>query len=315
MQTLCRSTTSVLRQYPILWLPVAIVEFIDFNLRWLESILRQHLIKQLFLRQSEDHAVLSATALAHILQRTNFFTVAFSLCTLFVYDFFLACAMVATAALLQSIAETRSGTLRAITTPILSSIRRILVFATTLFGLNVIGRALSRILSQMLQPLNLIDFQSKLEMLLSLSLRSQIALERSNVISNILNNLWPIPITLCVVYIIAPLQVRLLQPPDTDSTAQQTTSARIAWFLAIVISAVAVCIILLLQVSLSFVSQLAPGIVNMFQAVTYLISIAIYAPLFIAICLIATPQSSLLIPSESPASQPEEIVPPTVDAP
>jgi len=289
------------------------VEFIDFNLRWLESILRHHLTQQIFLPQSEDRAVLGATAIAHLIHRSEFFTVPLSWCVLLLYNVLLTCAMVATAALLQRIADTGSATLRAVTAPILSSARRMIVFAITLFGLNVIGHSLAGILSTLMQPLNLINFQSKLEMILSLSLKSSVALEKSNLLNNLLNNLWPIPITLCVVYIIAPLQVRLLQPPDTNRTVQQTRQARIVWFLAIVTSAIAICTMLLLQVSLSFVPLASPGILYIFQALTYLISIALYAPLFIAIHLIANPGSPLAIPPTPPSTPPEEDDAPSAD--
>ena len=318
MRSLWHSTVSVLRQHPILWLPVAIVEFIDFNLRWLNNLLHHYLIQHIFLRQSEDSSVLSATAIAHLhasIHRSEYLTVPLDWCVLLLYNLLLTCTMVATAAMLQRIAQTGIGTLRDAVPPILSSARRMMVFALTLFGLNVIGHSLAGILSSLMQPLNLIDFQTKLEKILSLSLKSSVALEKSNLFNNLFNNLWPIPITLCVVYIIAPLQVRLLQPPNTNPTTQQTRQARIAWSLAIVTSAIAICTMLLLQVTLSFVPQASPGIVYIFQAVTYLISIALYAPLFIAIYLIATSESPLLISSTLPDAGPEEDVPPTEDAP
>jgi len=320
MRDLWRSTTSVLRQHPILWLPVAIVEFIAFNLGWLEHMFQNYLLHQLIFRLSEDHSVLSATAAApnHVtMLRLQYITILLGLSTQLLYDVLLACALFATAAILQRIAETGGGMLREAVAPVKSSIRRIMVYALTLFGLGVIAGSLISFLSTLVHPLNLLDFQSKLEKVLSLSLQSQFALERSNFIPTFINSLlhylWTIPITLCVVYVIAPLQVRLLQPPDTNPTAKQARSARIAGALAAL--ALAACAFLLFQVTFSLIPSSFPGARYFFQAANSLITLAIYAPLFIAIYLIATPDSPLAIPSTPPIAQLEESAPPASDAP
>jgi hypothetical protein len=317
MRDLWRSTTSLLRQHPILWLPVAIIEFINFNLRWLEHLFLNYHFHQLLHRQSEGHSVLSASPMPLMpthatMLKFETFTIPLSLSTQLLYDVLLACALFATAVILQRIAETGSGMLRDAVAPIKSSIRRILVFALTLFGLDVISGSLIGFLSPLIHPLDLLNFQSKLEKILSLSLQSQFALERSNFIPTLINSLcsylWPIPITLCVVYVIAPLQVRLLQPPDTNPTAQQARSARIAGTLAAL--ALAACAFLLLQVRIWFIPSSFPGALYVFQAITALIALAIYAPLFIAIYLIATPDSPLAIqpniPPKEDASPAEE---------
>jgi hypothetical protein len=244
-----------------------------------------------------------------------FITVSLGWCLLLLYNVLLTCAIVAIASMLQRISEAGTVTLRDAAAPIKSSTRRIMVFAFTLFGLNVIGQAITSFLAPMITTINLNHFQSRLEQILSLSVRSQIALEHSNLINNIFGHLWPIPITLCVVYVIAPLQVRLLQPPDTNPTAQQARSARIVWLLAVVASTVATCATFLLEASLLLVLQQSLSIVYLSQLVTHLASIAIYAPLFIAIYLIANPQSPLAIPSAPPnTSLEEEDTPPAEEA-
>jgi hypothetical protein len=97
-----------------------------------------------------------------------------------------------------------------------------------------------------------------------------------------------------VVYIIAPLQVRLIQPPDTNPTAQQASRARIAGTLAALASAA--CAFLLFQFRFGVIPSSSPGALYFFQLITSLITLAIYTPLFIAIYLIATPESPLDIP-------------------
>jgi len=323
MRDLWRSTVSLLRQHPILWLPVAIVEFIEFNLNWLRSLLSNYYFHQLLLRQSEGRSVLSVSPLsvapthATMQKLVEYITFPIGVTTLLIYAVLLACALFATAMILQRIAGTGSGTLRDAVAPIKSSIRRILVYALTFFGLNVIAGSLIGFLSPLVHPLNLLIFQSKLEKVLSLSLQSQFALERSNFIPTFINSLcsylWPIPIALCVVYVIAPLQVRLLQPPDTNPTAQQARSARIAGVLAALV--IAACAFVLLQVRIWLIPSSFPGARYFLQEANSLITLAIYAPLFIAIYLIATPESPLNIVSTPPTAQPEESAPPAEEAP
>jgi hypothetical protein len=322
MRTLWRSTTSLLRQHPILWLPVAIVEFINFNLRWLENLFNNWKFHQLLLRQPEGRSVLSASPLSvapshATMLKLNYISIPLGLSTQLLYDVLLACALFATAVILQRIAETDSGTLRDAVAPIKSSIRRILVFALTLFGLGVIASSLIGFLSPLIHPLDLLNFQSKLENVLSLSLQSQFALERSNLIPTLINSfynyLWPIPIALCVVYVITPLQVRLLRPPDKNPTAQQARCARIAGTLAAL--AIAACAFVLLQVRIWLIPSSFPGARYFLQEANSLITLAIYAPLFIAIYLIATPESPLNIVSIPPTAQPEESAPPAEEAP
>jgi len=321
MRDLWRSTTSLLRQHPILWLPIAIVEFVNFNLCWLENLFNNWRFHQLLLRQSEGRSVLSASPLSvapthATMLKLETITIPISLSTQLLYDVLLACALFATAVILQRIAETGSGTLRDAVAPVKSSIRRIMVYALTLFGLGVIAGSLISFLSTLVHPLNLLDFQSKLEKVLSLSLQSQFALERSNFIPTFINSLlhylWTIPITLCVVYVIAPLQVRLLQPPDTNPTTQQARSARIAGALAAL--ALAACAFLLFQVTFSLIPSSFPGVRYFFQAANSLITLAIYAPLFIAIYLIANPESPLNIGFTPHIAQPEEDASPTEEA-
>jgi hypothetical protein len=321
MRDLWRSTTSLLRQHPILWLPVAIVEFVNFNLCWLENLFNNWRFHQLLLRQSEGRSVLSASPLSvapthATMLKLETITIPISLSTQLLYDVLLACALFATAVVLQRIAETGSGTLRDVLAPVKSSIRRIMVYALTLFGLGVIAGSLISFLSTLVHPLNLLDFQSKLEKVLSLSLQSQFALERSNFIPTFINSLlhylWTIPITLCVVYVIAPLQVRLLLRPGTNPTAQQARSARIAGALAAL--ALAACAFLLFQVTFSLIPSSFPGVRYFFQAANSLITLAIYTPLFIAIYLIANPESPLNLVSTLPDPRPEEDAPPTEEA-
>jgi len=324
MRDLWRSTTSLLRQYPILWLPIAIVEFIELILSWPESLFRHWLIQKLLLWLSEGHSVLSSSPVygaptQHAINMAILLATPIGWCILLLYNVLLTCAIIAIASMLQRIPEAGSGTLRDAVAPIKSSIHRILVFAFTLFGLNVIGQSIAGLLFPLVQSINLNHLQSKLvqmlEHILPLSVRSQIALEHTNLISNIFANLWPIPITLCVVYIIAPFQVRLLQQPDSNSTAQQVRSARIVWFLAILTSTAATVVSHVLETSLSIALQPSPIIFYLFEVVEHLISVAIYAPLFIAIYLIANPDSPLAIPPAPQNTPPEEEdVPPAEEA-
>ena len=230
--------------------------------------------------------------------KINYINIPIGVTTQLLYDILLACALFAIAVMLQRIAETGSGTLHDAIAPIKLSIRRILVFAITLCGLEVIAGLLISFLSPLLPAFYQPDLQIKLEHLIPLSVSYQIALQTSKVLSYLFSQLfaysWPIPITLCVVYVIAPLQVRLLQPPDTNPTAQQASRARIAGTLAALASAA--CAFLLFQFRFGVIPSSSPGALYFFQAATSLITLAIYTPLFIAIYLIATPESPLDIP-------------------
>jgi hypothetical protein len=230
--------------------------------------------------------------------KINYIYIPIGVTTQLLYDILLACALFAIAVMLQRIAETGSGTLHDAIAPIKLSIRRILVFAFTLCGLEVIAGLLISFLSPLLPAFYQPDLQIKLEHLIPLSVSYQIALQTSKVLSYLFSQLfayfWSIPITLCVVYIIAPLQVRLIQPPDTNPTAQQASRARIAGTLAALASAA--CAFLLFQFRFGVIPSSSPGAIYFFQLITSLITLAIYTPLFIAIYLIATPESPLDIP-------------------
>jgi hypothetical protein len=224
-----------------------------------------------------------------------------------------ASALIATAAILRSIAEKGDGSLRDAAAPIAASSSRILIFSLKLFGLNLIAGALAGFLMPLVQPLKL---QADMEKLFSLPLKSQLAMENSHLIANLVSHLWVLPITLCVVCLIAPVEVRLLQPPNFIPPRGQATIARIAALLGAL--AVTLLSLLISVLEAPLMQHLSLGTrISSSTAIEYpmwiissLIAAAPYVLLYVAFYGIATqavaipPSLPIVAPDPQPAQEP-----------
>jgi hypothetical protein len=314
MRTLWRSTVSLLRNHPILWLPVALARIISFHLNWLDSVVRSKLIHALmpWLMHTHAHSVLSGNIVAdsttpNALRKFVALTAPIQYGTLFLEDFLFACALIATAAILHNLATGSPATLRATATPITASASRISIFCLKLLGLTLISSWITSSLAPFAG--SFIDHNGP-QKLLRLSLESQMALGSSPLFINFLYHLWILPITLCVVYVIAPIKLHLLQPPDLPPTPNQRKQARLAEITAtIAISALGIAA--------------SAAVRNLFQVIvrtdqnTYLTSVVSslvraipLVPLYIALYLIANPNNPLATLSSTYPEEPSAPIEP-----
>jgi hypothetical protein len=294
MKALWRSALSLLRQYPILWLPLVLAEFINFNITWFERMLQRSLMGQLLPWLTESRSVLGG-ATSHIaptaqtIRNLQLILLPLGLGTELICIFLSAAALVATAALLRSLAEGRSATLPAALASIAPSRRRILIFALALLGLSAISEVLQTLLFPWVFSFNP---ERKLEHLLSLSLKSANVLEASHLIPNLVSHLWVLPIALCIVYIIAPLQARLAQPPDAPPVPDQAKQARIAAILtAVAMSALSFLVAMLEAPLFQLLPPSSSLVLYPIGTITSLITALPYVPLYIAFYLITTPDN------------------------
>jgi hypothetical protein len=309
MRTLFRTTASLLRQYPILWLPLVLAELINFNITWFERMLRRSLMQQLLPWLTESHSVLGGAtghipATAQTIRNLRLILLPLSLGTELLCIFLSAAALVVTAEILRSLAEARPATLPAALPSIAPSRRRILIFSLALLGLKSISDVLTTFLSPLVFSFNLED---KLEHLLSLSLKSANVLEATHLIPNLVSHLWVLPITLCIVYIIAPLQARLAQPPDAAPVLDQAKQVRIAAILTAVAMSALSFLVAMLEVPLFQLLRPASTLVLYpVSTITSLITALPCVPLYIAFYLITTPGSPLASTPDSPDPLPEQ---------
>ena len=306
MRTLWRTAASLLRQYPILWLPLILVEFINFNIRWFERVVQRSLTQQLLPWLTESRSVLGATdhipPTVQTLRNLSLLLLPLGLGTELITIILGAAALVATAALLRSLAEGRPATPPEALPSIASSRRRIFLFALTLLGLQVVSNLLTSFLSPLIFSINPED---KLGRLLSLSLKSQNALQASHLIPNLISHLWVLPIVLCIVYIVAPLQARLAQPPEAAPVPDHAKQARTAAILTAVAMSALSFLVAMLEVPLFQLLRPASTLVLYpVSAITSLITALPYVFLYIAFYLIANPDSSLITTPEIPLDLP-----------
>ena len=300
MRILWRSTTSLLRQYPILWLPVLVAEIVNFNLRWFERLLLRPLRHQLILWFSQAHSVLSTTPVpiqptGSIMIKTALLTAPLEWGMQFLCAAVTVASLVATAAILQSIAKTGRGSLRAVIAPITSSRRRILILSLQFWGLNILFTSLLELLSPLVFSIH----------------NLQAYLGRSNLAGSFFSYLWVLPVTLFVCYIIAPLEARLLQSPESTPAPDQARRARVVAILV----ALGLCVFNpLTGMAESYILQMSLLAFSLkfflIELLFSLIRTAPYALLFIAFYLIANPESPLVGASVAP---PEEDAAPSLE--
>ncbi len=294
MRNLWRTTTYLFWQFPILWLPLILAKFAGFGLRSAERALFHQWAIRFLLWLTETHSVLSGatiqgTLTPQIMAKAEILAAPLALGTQFISTFLLASSMVVTAALLSDIAETgRSGSLQTAMPPVAASIRRILVYSLKLFALDVLSGTLASLLMPWATGL-----QSNIEIWMRLSIEFRISLERMNLPIYLCNLLF----ALGIAYIIAPIAIRLLQPQGSTPTPQQAKTARIAWILTAVFGTILGVAVSGIEASffqqLHTTSDLAALSIS---AIASVINALPNIPLFIALYLIATPNSPLTNP-------------------
>jgi hypothetical protein len=311
MRTLLSKTIDLLHRHPILWLPALLAEFATFLLHWLVNPLQRYLSRQLLLWLTESHSVLGGAA-EHVapsgstLVKLNLLSFPIAFGTEFLGILFSAAALVATAALLRSLAESRPATLPAALPQIAASRRRIVHFALTLLGLNIVSECIYGFATPIFMPL-VSTLQSGIEHTFLLSIASSMELEKLNLIGNLVSHLWVLPVVLCIAWLIAPLQARLTQPSGSALTPPQAMQARIATILAtLTLSLLSFLISMLL--AMLFQSDVLPASLAIHFAIgvvrTLLTSLPL-ALLYIALTLIAAPSIACI-----PTSAPTETTPP-----
>ena len=96
-------------------------------------------------------------------------------------------------------AQTNLGALREAIAPIAASSRRILTYCLKLYGLNLLGLCIMYPLGSVVMSVNPQIIERKLETYFALSLKTSLMLEQSNLTLNLINFLWALPATLCIV--------------------------------------------------------------------------------------------------------------------
>jgi hypothetical protein len=315
MRTLWRSTASLLRKHPIVWLPVLLTRIISFNLSRIDSIVRTKLLHALmpWLLHSQGHSVLSGNIVVDspapvAMRKFVALTAPIQYGTLFLQDFVFACALIAIAAILHRLLTSGHGTLRDAVASISSSSYRILIYCFKLLGLSLIARLVTSFLTPFMD--SFINHNGP-EKLLLLSPTSQIALGGSPVFIDFFDHLWILPITLCVVYVIAPVELHLLQPPDFPPTPNQRRQARLAdMTAAVAISALGIALFAI-ERNLFQVIHRTDQSTYLISAVSSLARAIPYVPLYIALYLIANPDTPLIATPETPLDLPEPPQSPT----
>jgi len=304
MRSLLSKTIALLRRYPILWLPALLAEFAAFLLRWLVNPLQRYLSRQLLLWLTQSHSVLGGAA-EHVapsgstLAKLHLLRLPFAFGTEFLGILFSTVALVATAALLRSLAESRPAILPATLPQIAASRRRIFHFALTLLGLNIVSECTYGFAMPIFMPL-VSTLQSGVEHTFSLSLAASMEIEKLNLIGNLVSHLWVLPVVLCIAWLIAPLQARLTQASAFALTPPQAAQARIATILAALTLSLLSFLIAMLA-ALLFQSQLPSPLAIDFAigVVRTLLTSLPLALLYIALTLVADP-SVAAIPTPTP---------------
>jgi hypothetical protein len=296
MRNLWSTTTSLLRQHPILWLPVILADVASFWLSWLERLLHTQLIEQVVIWLSQSHSVLGdtpdySTLTPAVSNKAAALTAPLVWTTRYLGICLYTAALIATAAIVYSVAAPETATLKQSRSSIWTSRRRILIFSLKFFFLNaVVGILGSWLLSWSLQ------LQSFWEKSTSTSPAFQIAIEKSN-----LPVLLPaLLLAAAIATIMAPIAVRLLQPPPVPLSPQQAKSARHASL--IVVAVAAVLQVLIQQVEPSLFQHLGTATATLLTVgfAVSLITAIPFVPLYVALSLIATPEANAPAPILEP---------------
>jgi hypothetical protein len=229
MRSLARTTAFLVLRHPILWLPVLLADAASFCLTRGGNLLDRQLTNLLLPWLTATHSALSG-ATEHVyptpfvLFKLALFTAPLAWAIRFVSFNLYAAAIVATGTLLALLARQAHASLSAAASTIASSINRILVYAWKLLILSMLAVFLSAPLEQLALML-----QNLIEKATSMSLKSELALEKLDLPTLLCTAL----IAIIAAWIMAPITLKLLQPPDSIPTAQQKLRARISALIAV----------------------------------------------------------------------------------
>src|ERR1035437_1710817 len=232
MRTLLRTTASLLRQYPILWFPLVIADIVNFSLDWTERRLHHNLVVHLVSWLSQNHSVLSSTPVyadpPHFTTTVIvILTAPITWATYFLSTVLYTSAMLVTAALLANLAENGHPLLHLAASTLRSSRRRILVFSVKLCALFAVSLLLAAPLLA-----GAIWFQRFLETTPSLPLKFQLQLQKAD----LLGYVTELPIMMAIACIVAPMALKLLQPPGSTPTQQAIKTARIVALIVVAVT-------------------------------------------------------------------------------
>jgi hypothetical protein len=305
MRDLWRSTVSLLRQHPILWLPVIVVDITTYFLNWIERLLQNHLTYQFVSWLGQDHSVLSnkpvyAPPTMSVMMRVALLTAPLPWIARFLSIVLYTTAMLTTAAILGNIAEAENARplLRTAASTVAMSRRRILGFSVKLLALFMA----SAVLAASLMVLGL-RLQTFLETTPNLFLKFQLELAKLN----LLGYAVALPLMIAIAFVITPIALRLLRTPDSVLALQETRRARIAAIHTVIV--VAALGYFVPRTESSFLQQINPTSSLVVRLIDTTVSVFIalpYTVLYTVLYLIATPLSPLLIPSTQPDALPNE---------
>jgi hypothetical protein len=229
MRSLARNTASLVLRNPILWLPVLLADAASFCLKRCGNLLDHQLTNLLLPWLTATHSALSGatehiTPTPFVLFKLSLFTAPLAFAILFVGFNFYAAAIVATGALLAFLTRQTRASLSAVVSSVASSFHRILVYAWKLLILSMLAVFL-------LAPLEalVLMLQNLIEKMTSTPLKSQLALEKLD----LPNLLCTALVALLAAWIMAPITLKLLQPPDSTPNACQKLRARISALIAV----------------------------------------------------------------------------------
>lgn len=277
MQKLWRATLLLFRQYPILWLPLLAADLAAFELKQLQ----RHLVNLFMTWLFQSHSVLSSApvygnpAPAAIL-RAELLTVpmawAFYLLSASLYT----AALLATRGLLGDIAATGQAHISVAFSSVAKSATRILIFSLKLLGLCLCG-----FLSFALITAAVTKFAT-----------TEILINPVFVYGNVLT------LSFVIAYLLAPSAINLLRPADAaEPQPDALQSGRIAAFITVTASAALSYFISKAGSAFLRASQRNTGFgVSIVGALESVFTASPYILLYIALYLIATPNSSLANP-------------------
>jgi hypothetical protein len=286
MRTLLRTTAYIFWQYPILWLPVVLADLIAFSLRvfqgWMTQTIAQNLVA--------GHSVLSNTP-EPISTLPMAWTVVFG-ATRFLVEFVNLClyaaAMIAISTLIRALLAQTKFSWRHILFAVRQLRVQVLLFSLQVFGMLVVALFLDTELAMYLPRLRF------------LSMFSTVSASRGEglAIAAIL--------FASVAWLIAPAALALLRPRQSPpNDARSRWQARNIAAISVLASVAIYFLASVAEPSFALLLRTSIGI-QLFWAVGSAASALPYIPLFIALDLIANPESPLFTPETSPDPLPSQ---------
>jgi hypothetical protein len=267
MRNLWRATAHLFWQHPILWLPVAVADAIALSLSYLQRLLQKRAADWL----TQNHSVLggppdlSSSEISVV--ATYLISVFLVAITALITAFLYTCAMLTVAAMLRNLAQSGRPNLESAAASIKPDLGRGVLFSLRLFAISVVAGMVAS---------SLVLFAEWLLKANYFSLDPRFALAESIVAGMV------------AAYLIAPNAINLLRPTGAAPAARQEA------FLArtTAIGATIAFITLSYLFNKTVFSALPHAVQVTVHAIASEIATLPYAALFIALALIATPDTS-----------------------